>query len=546
MHIVLRQINPTIGDLAGNTAKIVNGIQEGRRLGAELVLFSELALCGYPPEDFLLLPHFCNALEAELQKVVAASKGIAVVVGTIRRALPGTGQKFLHNSAAVIVDGRLIGYQDKALLPTYDVFDEARYFEPAESYRVWDIAGKRVVITICEDIWQHSAAVIHTSYRRDPVREVAMHKPDVLLNLSASPFSVARSETRLALCRAVAQTLHCPVLLCNQVGGNDSLIFDGNSLYLDREGQLIAQAAAFREDSLFIDTEVSAVPLECQSTEPIRDLHDALVLGLRDYFAKQGFTKALVGLSGGIDSAVVLCLAAKALGADRVLAVSMPSRYSSEGSVTDAKALVDHLGTGWLEVPIERPFQSYLELLTPHFQGLPPDTTEENLQARIRGMILMALSNKFGYIVLATGNKSEMAMGYATLYGDMCGGLGVINDVTKRQVYALANWMNRDREVIPHSTIVKPPSAELRPNQLDSDSLPDYAIVDTVLEEYVENHRSVEDIVLAYGYPMAVVDDLVRRIHRNEYKRRQSAPGLRVSQKAFSIGRRFPIVQKWV
>ncbi len=386
--------------------------------------------------------------------------------------------------------------------------------------------------------------MIHTDYRRDPILDLAAQKPDLLLNLSASPYSVDRTRTRLATCETVCRTLSCPVILCNQVGGNDSLIFDGNSIALNASGKLIAQANAFQEDGLLVDTETQGETVIRPTS--IQDLHDALVLGIRDYFGKQGFTKAVVGLSGGIDSAVVFALAAEALGPQNVLGITMPSRYSSEGSVTDAEALAVHLGCQYRKISIEDPFVSYLELLEPHFEGRPADTTEENLQARIRGMILMSFSNKFGYLVLATGNKSELAMGYATLYGDMCGGLGVISDVTKQQVYALARWINREHEIIPISTIDKPPSAELRPNQLDSDSLPDYSIIDAVLEAYIEHNKSPEEIAAAHHYPLALVQDLVTRIHRNEYKRRQAAPGLRVSQKAFSVGRHFPIVQGWV
>ncbi len=545
MRILVAQTNPTIGDLAGNMAKIQQQIAVGRDGGADIVLFSELAICGYPPEDFLLKPHFCQAVEAQLDSVIAASKGLCVVIGTVRRTPPGVGQKFLYNTAAIISDGTLIGFQDKMLLPTYDIFDESRYFEPAETCHIWNIAGKKVAITICEDIWQHSKAVTFTSYRRDPVEELASGAPELLLNLSASPYSVGRGKTRVALCEAVAKRLRCPVVLCNQIGGNDSLIFDGNSLYLDSSGSLLAQGKGFQEDSLWLDT-TATLPARSFDMDPTRDLFHALVLGLRDYFSKQNFTKGLVGLSGGIDSAVVACLAVSALGSENVLGVGMPSRFSSPGSVSDAVALAKNLGIAFREIPIEGPHQSYLDLLTPYFEGRPADATEENFQARIRGMILMALSNKLGYLVLATGNKSELAMGYSTLYGDMCGGLGVLSDVTKQQVYALARYINREKELIPLNTIVKPPSAELRPNQLDTDSLPEYAIVDVVLEDYIENNKSPQEIAQDHHYPLELVVDLVKRIHANEYKRRQAAPGLRVSQKAFSIGRRFPIVQRWV
>lgn len=377
------------------------------------------------------------------------------------------------------------------------------------------------------------------------MRELATLQPDLLLNLSASPFSVSKLENRIQVGVRAAHTLSCPVILCNQVGGNDSLIFDGFSYYVNATGQLIDLCKGFEEDLHIVDLTKPASPLEINS-DPLSNLYQALILGLRDYFHKSGFKKACLGLSGGIDSALVACLAARALGPENVLGVAMPSRYSTKGSLEDAKQLAQNLQIQYREIPIEEPFQSYLDLLTPQFEGRPLDATEENIQARIRGMILMALSNKLGYIVLSTGNKSELAMGYATLYGDMCGGLGVINDLPKMQVYALSKWINREREIIPWNTIQKPPSAELKFDQKDSDSLPDYQIVDNVLQEYIEGYQAPEKIADKYGYSIDLVKDLIRRIHRAEYKRRQSPPGLRVSEKAFTVGRRFPIVQKFV
>lgn len=544
MRILAAQINPTVGDLQGNTAKILFAIFAGRQQKADLVLFPELAITGYPPEDFLLLPHFIEEAGACLKEIIKASDGIACVVGVPRKNLSGKG-KPLYNSAAIIENGTLLGFQDKMLLPVYDVFDEGRYFEPAVKMSSWKIAGYRIGVTICEDLWGHSTFVKETHYQRDPVLELNEEKCDYLINLSASPYSLGKSFTRFKVCAKAAVALGVPLILCNQVGGNDSLIFDGHSLAISEDGQILASAKEFQEDLLLVDFE-HAKPISLKEIDPEEELYQALVLGVRDYFRKSGFTRACLGLSGGIDSAVVACIAAEALGASNVLAVSMPSRYSSEGSLHDAKALAHALKTGYHEIPIEGPFKSYLELLAPEFQGKPVDITEENLQARIRGAILMALSNKNGYVVLSTGNKSELAVGYATLYGDMCGGLGVISDLTKRQVYALAEWINRDKVVIPVNTIQKPPSAELRPGQLDSDSLPDYAIVDAVVESYVEEHASKEQIAEKYGYPLSVVEALIQKIHRSEYKRRQSAPGLRVSPKAFSVGRYFPIVQGFV
>lgn len=544
MRILLAQINPTVGDLQGNTLKILQSIEYGREQQAEYVVFPELALSGYPPDDFLLLPHFTKAIDLFLEKIVKASQNIAVIVG-MPRINPRGKEKRLFNSAAIINDGILLGFQDKSLLPTYDVFDEHRYFEPANKCYVWELRGKKIGITICEDIWEHSGLLKFTEYHKDPVLDLKEQKPDCVVNLSASPFKVTKFQERIEVCKKTAKTLNCPVLLCNQVGGNDSLIFDGYSLFVDQNGSLTAHAQGFKEDLFLVDTAKRPERRIFQINET-SNLYQALVLGLHDYFRKQGFTKACLGLSGGIDSAVVACLAVEALGKENVLGVLMPSRFSSEGSIEDAKQLAENLEIKYEQISIENPFQAYLELLDPLFKGKPLDCTEENLQARIRGMILMALSNKLGYIVLSTGNKSELAMGYATLYGDMCGGLGVISDVTKRQVYELAHWINRNGVIIPTSTLIKPPSAELKPNQKDSDTLPDYDIIDHVLREYVEEHHSPEEIAARYDYPLELVHDLILRIHQNEYKRRQSPPGLRVSQKSFSIGRRFPIVQRWV
>lgn len=542
MRIAVAQINPTIGDIAGNTDKIAKAFHEARQKRADIVLCSELCLSGYPPEDFLYLPQFLNSIEKALHELIEESKGLIAIVGLPRRN-PELSEKRLYNSAAILYNGALLGYYDKMLLPTYDVFDERRFFEPGPSARTWNLLGKKIAITICEDIWQHSQLVRYTTYRRDPVAELASQQPDLLLNLSASPYSMSKASHRLNVCGRAAATLSCPVILCNQVGGNDSLIFDGYSFYVDASGNLIDSAPGFEESLTLFD--LSNNTPKSFAIDPLEDLYKALVLGLHDYFHKSDFKKACVGLSGGIDSALVACLASEALGPENVLGVAMPSRYSSPDSLADALKLAQNLGIQYREISIEEPFQTYLDLLTPEFENKAPDTTEENLQARIRGMILMALSNKLGYIVLSTGNKSELAMGYSTLYGDMCGGLGVISDMPKMQIYALSKWINRDKEVIPWNTIQKPPSAELRPNQKDSDSLPDYQIVDNVLQDYVEDYMSPDEIARKHGYSIALVHDLIRRIHRAEYKRRQSPPGLRVTDKAFSVGRRFPIVQKF-
>lgn len=543
MKIVLAQINPVVGSLAFNAQKICSYIEKAKSQEVDFILFPEMALIGYPPEDLLLLPSFIEAAERYLHPIIDCSQNICVIVGTVRENRE-KGEKRLFNTAAIIENKKLIGFQDKSLLPDYDVFSERRYFEPNASFKIWTLKGKKVAVTICEDIWQHAEAVEYSSYPCDPISEFKKMKPDLLLNLSASPYYQKRHETRLKVCAKAAKTLSCPVLFCNQIGGNDSLIFDGYSFYFDASGNLLDHAKPFEEDFLLIDLKKKMEPITL-APQCIEDLFCALVLGIRDYFQKQGFTKACLGLSGGIDSAIVACLAVEAIGKENVLALFLPSRYTAKESGTDSRKLVANLGISLKEISIEKPFESFLEILAPHFTGMPYGVAEENLQARIRGILLMAFSNKFSYLVLGTGNKSEMAMGYSTLYGDMCGGLAVLNDVSKEQVYALAHFINRKAEIIPKRIIERAPSAELKPNQKDTDSLPEYPIVDFVLTNYVEEHRSPEEIAQKGQLPLPLVKELVRKIHLNEYKRRQSPPGLRVTKKAFTVGRRFPIVQQW-
>lgn len=544
MRILVSQINPTIGDLTGNTQKIFEGIGSARKKKADLVIFPELCICGYPPEDFLLLPHFIEAIQKQLEIIIEASAGLSLIVGLPRQSQKGS-EKHLYNSAAIIIDGKLQGYYDKILLPTYDVFSERRYFEPGLETKCWQIAGKKVAVIICEDQWKHAGCDKNANYARDPIAELEGQSPDLLINISASPYTTTKSEGRLKICSAAAKTLRCPIILCNQVGANDSLIFDGQSLWVSKEGLVIQRAKSFAEATMMVDLS-HPEPIVAIENSVIEDIYQALVLGVRDYFHKSGFNRACLGLSGGIDSALVACIAVEALGKENVLALMMPSRYSSDESREDAIQLAETLDIAIKEIPIEPPFKSYLDLLSPHFEGMASDVTEENIQARIRGVLLMAFSNKLGYIVLSTANKSELAMGYSTLYGDLCGGLAVINDVTKQQVYRLGEWINRDEEIIPWSTIRKPPSAELRPNQKDSDSLPDYEIIDHVVCDYLEQHHSPEEIASKHHYPLDLVKDLIQKIHRSEYKRRQGPPGLRISEKAFSRGRVFPIVQRWV
>lgn len=545
MQIYLSQINPTVGDLTGNTEKILTELKHAKKENASVVLFSELCLSGYPPEDLLFLPDFLDSIEEHLKKIITHTKDLTVIIGLPRRNLAQYG-KPLCNSAAIISNQKLIGFYDKILLPTYDVFDERRYFEPGQEAKIWEIGNKKVAITICEDIWGSNQTLSLDSYARDPVEEIAVLKPDLVLNLSASPFHHTKPSTRLEVACHAAKAIKAPLLLCNQIGGNDSIIFDGHSLVINEKGEPIQIAQGFSQAHLIVDYPL----IKKNALKPIWDhnenLYQALVLGLKDYFIKSNMKKACIGLSGGIDSALVACIAVEALGKENVLGVLMPSRFSSEGSINDALALAKNLEIKTETISIEKPFESYLEILHPVFNEAPFDVTEENLQARIRGMILMAISNKWGYIVLSTGNKSELAMGYSTLYGDMCGGLAVISDLTKMQVYAMAEWINRKKTIIPQNSIEKPPSAELKPNQKDSDSLPDYSIIDNVVQDYVEMHNTPEKIAKHHGYPIELVLDLIKRIHRNEYKRRQSPPGLKVSSKAFAIGRRFPIVQKWM
>lgn len=546
MKILVAQLNPTVGDLDKNTQKILDAMDHGRKVGAEIVLCPELSICGYPPEDLVYHRSFIDSMELHLERIAKASKGITVLVGLARRAVL-EGEKHLHNSAAIISNGHILGFQDKWLLPTYDVFDERRYFEPGHSTRVWEIGGKRVGVIICEDIWQHAGYVDYTRYERDPVLALKPLKPDVLLNLSASPYQFQKPDIRVDVCAKAAKTLGCPVILCCQVGANGQIIFDGYSVHVNEEGKLCHLGKGFQEDKMLVDLEANICPCPFKY-DTMGNLVEALSLGVKDYFAKFGFSKACLGLSGGIDSALVAYIAKKALGKENVLGISMPSRYTREGSRDDAKDLAERLGIQFKEIPIEGPFNEFLNLLQPYFEGKESDITEENLQARIRGIILMAMSNKHGYIVLSTGNKSEVALGYATLYGDMCGGLGVIADVTKTKVYDLCRYINKveGKEVILESIIKRAPSAELRPDQIDLDSLPEYGVIDNVLEGYVENYLSIDEISEKYGIGQELVLDLVQRIHAAEYKRRQGPPILRVSKKSFGVGRRYPIVQNWL
>ncbi|MGD0665660.1 MAG: NAD+ synthase [Rhabdochlamydiaceae bacterium] len=544
MKVFVCQLDLTIGDYKGNLKKILDSIEKGRKERADIILFSELTLCAYPPEDLLLHENFVLRGEETLEKILPHTKGLMVVVGLVRRNL-AKGEKSLLNSAAILQDGKIVGFQDKALLPTYDVFDERRYFEPGTQFNTWQWKGKKVGVLICEDIWEHANRVGFTKYSCDPVSELAKQNIDLLLNLSASPYQFQKSATRVKVCQAVSKTLQKPVILCAQVGGNDQLVFDGYSVAIGADGELRQLAKGFEEDWMMVDLDAPACPCPFEY-DSVGDLYKALVLGTRDYFHKQGFSKGIVGLSGGIDSALVACIAVDALGKENVLGASLPSKYNAPSSTTDAEKLAKNLGIKWDIIPIQSMFEECLKDLTPHFNGKAPDVTEENIQSRLRGLTLMALSNKLGALVLSTGNKSELAMGYCTLYGDMAGGLSVIADVNKTQVYMLSRWLNRKKEIIPQAIIDKPPSAELRPNQRDTDTLPEYSTVDAVVQSYVEDLMTPEEIIEVHHLPEKIVHDLIRRIHLAEFKRRQAAPGIRVTKKSFRVGRRYPIVQKWV
>ncbi|MBI5272555.1 MAG: NAD+ synthase [Chlamydiia bacterium] len=543
MKAIAVQLNPTIGAIEANTEKVLSALKRAQSKKADIVLFPELTLTGYCPDDLLLDPALVDAAMQKIETIVPFTQGMFVVVG-LPRWNPKDKGKPLHNSAAVFADGKLLGYKNKTLLPTYDVFDERRFFEPGREEPVWDYLGHKIAVTICEDAWQHSGRVGDTNYQDDPILVLKEKKPDFVLNLSGSPYSLHHKAERFSIFQAVARALRCPLLFCNQVGANDQLVFDGHSFFLNEKGDLMQIARGFEEEDLFVDLSTHACP--CSSAiDETKDLYSALVLGVRDYLHKQGFKKGLLGLSGGIDSALVACIAVDALGAKNVLALNLPSRYSSSEGISDAEKLARNLQLELRHVPIDDIFQNYLHLLNPLFAGKIEEEAEENIQSRIRGMILMAFSNQWGHILLNTGNKSEMAMGYTTLYGDMAGGLGVLHDVTKLHVYQLAAYVNRDREVIPQAIIDKAPSAELKENQTDFDTLPRFEILDPVLEDYVEKRLSAAQIACSRSISLEIVENIIRSIHRAEYKRRQAPIGIRVTQKAFSKGRIVPIVQGW-
>jgi NAD+ synthetase len=595
VKIALAQIDPTVGDFTGNLEKIIAVSRRAADQGARLTVFSELVICGYPPADFLEKPSFLARCRSAVEELAAATRELttAVLAGV---ALPAAHAAGLENgklgfpatgpgcwggrpavNAAVLMDGgHILLEQHKRLLPFYDVFDEQRYFIPSQPQQVVELEGVRLAITICEDAWNDKNFWPRRLYTVDPMEELMRQNPAIHINLSSSPFWHGKRALRRQMLAAVARHDGIPVLLVNQVGGNDSLIFDGTSLAIDARGELFAQAASFAEDLLIVDPfqasvaapadsaspvesipptesvqkvalaplEVASAPLNDDTEDDTEAAYRALVLGTRDYVRKCGFRKALVGLSGGIDSALVAAIATEALGAENVLAIGMPSPYSSAGSIDDSRQLAANLGIRFEVIGISNLFEEFTDALGPLFAGTKPDITEENIQSRIRGDLLMALSNKFSALVLTTGNKSEMAVGYCTLYGDMVGALAVIGDLVKTRVYQVCRWINRAGEVIPWAILEKPPSAELRPDQKDTDSLPPYDVLDPILEAYVERYETPEQIAQANGFPLELVQQVVRLVERSEYKRQQAAPVLKVTSKSFGMGRRFPIAVK--
>jgi NAD+ synthase (glutamine-hydrolysing) len=543
VRIALAQVNPTVGDFTGNAAKIIEFVRQARQGRADLVLFPELSVCGYPPRDLVEKPGFVARCRQSLEEIAARTRDIVCVCGFVSRACYDTG-KSVMNSAAVLRDGAVALVQSKRLLPTYDVFDEMRNFAPAERQELFTLDGKKLALTICEDAWNDKTFWNRRLYMADPVEELIQAGGEVVLNISASPFHLGKRELRREMLASIARHHGVPVAMVNQVGGNDSLVFDGSSVVIGAQGEVLAQAKSFEEDLIFYDTETGQGDMHPWVEGEAASAFAALVLGTRDYVKKCCFGKALVGLSGGIDSALTAVIAVEALGAENVIGVAMPSQYSSEGSVIDARELARNLNIRFEVIPIKEIFDSFPGALAGVFSGLGEDVTEENIQARARGTLLMAISNKFGALVLSTGNKSELGVGYCTLYGDMVGGLAVISDVPKTLVYRIAEYVNSRSKVIPHSTMTKPPSAELRPDQKDSDSLPSYDLLDQILVDYVEDMKPAEKIAEEREIDPARVRAVIKMVDRAEYKRQQAAPGLKISGKAFGVGRRFPIAAR--
>jgi len=544
VKIALGQINPTVGDFTGNAGKIIDFSGRAKAAGAGLILFPELSVCGYPPRDLVERPSFVMHNRESVERIAKETAGIAVICGLVTAAQSDAG-KSVMNSAALLMDGKIAFVQSKMLLPTYDVFDEMRNFAPAKSQELFPFCGNRMALTICEDAWNDKQFWVKRLYTVDPVDSLIQAGGNFVLNISASPFWIGKREFRRDMLASIARQHKVPVALVNQVGGNDSLVFDGSSMVLNREGEVIAQGTSFQEDLVYFDSQTLTGDMHEQIAGDEASAYSALVLGTRDYMHKCGFHQAIIGLSGGIDSALTAVIAADAVGPENVIGVGMPGPYSSQGSIDDARALAKNLGIRFELLSINSAYETYRQTLQPVFAGQKEDVTEENIQSRARGTLLMALSNKFGAIVLSTGNKSELGVGYCTLYGDMVGGLAVISDVPKTLVYRLAHYVNSRRAVIPKDSLEKPPSAELRPNQKDSDSLPPYEILDAVLEDYIEDSHPAGQIAAERGIDIEVVRRVIRMVDRAEYKRQQAAPGLKISPKAFGYGRRFPIAAKY-
>ena len=547
MRIALAQLNYIIGDFDVNTGKIIETIEKCKQQKADLVVFAELSVCGYPPRDFLEFDDFISKSYIAVNEIASHCTGIAAIVGAPSRN-PDTKGKNLFNSAWFLADGKVQDMAHKALLPTYDIFDEYRYFEPNRTFDCINYNGIKIALTICEDIWN---LVEDPLYISNPMDSLVLQSPDIMINISASPFNYNQHTTRPQILQANISHYQVPLIYVNQVGAHTELLFDGFSCAIDRNGNTVAMCKAFEEDICWVDFSLeqksisSQIPVAEQSTSKISRIHDALVMGIRDYFTKMGFSKAILGLSGGIDSAVTLALASEALGNENVYAVLLPSEYSSGHSIDDAVALAKNLDCKYDTISIKEGYNAILESLKPYYKELPFNVAEENIQARVRAVLLMGLANKFGYILLNTSNKSEAAVGYGTLYGDMCGGISVLGDVYKTEVYELANYINREHEIIPLNSIVKPPSAELRPDQKDSDSLPEYDILDKILYNYIELRQSPSDLI-ASGFDEAIVKRVLRMVNMNEWKRHQTPPILRVSPKAFGQGRRMPIVGRYL
>ena len=543
MKIALGQINPTVGDFAGNAAKIIDFSRRAQSARAGLILFPELSVCGYPPRDLVERASFVQHNRETLDQIAAETRGIAVICGLVTPAQAESG-KSVMNSAALLKDGRVAFLQSKMLLPTYDVFDEMRNFAPAKSQVLFPFCGKQMALTICEDAWNDKHFWNKRLYTFDPVEALVSAGGNFVLNISASPFWLGKRELRRNMLASIARSHKVPVVMVNQVGGNDSLLFDGSSVVLNPAGEIIAQGKSFEEDLIYFDSDQLTGEMHPQIEGEEASAYAALVLGTRDYVRKCGFSQVIVGLSGGIDSALTAAIAVDALGPENVIGVGMPGPYSSTGSIDDARALAKNLGIRFELLCISDIFESYKKTLSKPFAGRKEDETEENIQSRARGTLLMALSNKFGAIVLSTGNKSELAVGYCTLYGDMVGGLAVISDVPKTLVYRLSHYVNSRRPVIPQASLDKPPSAELRPGQMDSDTLPPYDVLDAILEDYVEDSHTADQIAADRGFDVSLVKRVIRMVERSEYKRQQAAPGIKISAKAFGYGRRFPIAAK--